>query len=402
MACRKFSQEETMRVFSKGSSTLRIAAIALALAISLPAMARTENEVKEVKDDGGENADGEVEPDKIAQLAGPRPESAVSSPSPMTASAVSATIETAPVPSTGDAADDAAIWVNPADSSQSTIIGTNKQGGMAVYALDGKQLQYLADGLMNNVDLRAGFSLGGQKVAIVAAGNRADNSIAIYRVNASTRMLENVASRKIVTIPAYGCCLYLSKKTGKLYYFVASKTGEVEQWELFDSGGKVDAKSVRRFKVGTQLEGCVADDDLGHIYVGEEAVGIWKYGAEPDSADNRTQVDRAGSGGHLVADVEGLTIAYGNDGTGYLIASSQGNNSFVVYRREQNNAHVKTFTIAASNGIDGVEETDGIDVTTANLGPAFPQGLFIAQDGINDKGNQNFKLVPVQSISSLP
>ena len=255
---------------------------------------------------------------------------------------------------------------------------------------------------MNNVDLRAGFSLGGQKATIVAAGNRADNSIAIYRVNASTRMLENVAARKIVTIPAYGSCLYLSQKTGKLYYFVASKTGEVEQWELFDSGGKVDAKSVRRFKVGTQLEGCVADDELGHVYIGEEAVGIWKFGAEPDSADSRVQVDRAGSGGNLVADVEGLTIAYGKDGTGYLIASSQGNNSFVVYRREQNNAYVKTFTIASHNGIDGVEDTDGIDVTMANLGPAFPLGLFIAQDGINDKGNQNFKLVPLQSILGAP
>lgn len=213
--------------------------------------------------------------------------------------------------------------------------------------------------------------------------------------------MRNVAARKIITIAAYGCCLYRSQKTGKLYYFVTSKTGEVEQWELFDNGGKVDAKSVRRFKVGTQLEGCVADDELGHIYIGEETVGIWKYGAEPESGDSRSQVDRAGSGGHLVADVEGLTIAYGKDGTGYLIASSQGNNSYVVYRREQNNAYVKTFTIAASV-IDGVEDTDGIDVTTANLGPAFPLGLFVAQDGFNDKGNQNFKLVPFQSILGAP
>ncbi|MBK8315004.1 MAG: phytase [Acidobacteria bacterium] len=37
-------------------------------------------------------------------------------------------------------------------------------------------------------------------------------------------------------------------------------------------------------------------------------------------------------------------------------------------------------------------------MTTANLGPAFPYGLFVAQDGFNDKGNQNFKLVPLQLI----
>jgi 3-phytase len=40
-------------------------------------------------------------------------------------------------------------------------------------------------------------------------------------------------------------------------------------------------------------------------------------------------------------------------------------------------------------------------VTTANLGPSFPSGVFVVQDGFNDKGNQNFKLVPLQSIVTL-
>jgi 3-phytase len=41
---------------------------------------------------------------------------------------------------------------------------------------------------------------------------------------------------------------------------------------------------------------------------------------------------------------------------------------------------------------------NGIQVTTANLGPLFPKGVFIAQDGVDDKGTQNFKLVPWQLI----
>jgi len=41
-----------------------------------------------------------------------------------------------------------------------------------------------------------------------------------------------------------------------------------------------------------------------------------------------------------VADVEGLTIAYGSDGKGYLIASSQGNSTFAIYRREGDNTYV--------------------------------------------------------------
>ncbi len=366
------------------------------------------------KDDDDEDKDDDkVDSGAPATLAEARPEAAsalpvaslspVASPLPVTTLAVTATIETAPVPSGGDAADDPAIWVNPKDPAQSAIVGTNKQGGIAVYSLDGKQLQYLPDGMMNNVDLRTGFSLGGQEIVLVAANNRKDNSIALYRLNTSTRMLENVAARTIVTVATYGCCLYRSKKSGKVYYFVTSKTGEAEQWELFDNGsGKVDAKNVRKFKLATQIEGCVADDELGHLYIGEEAVGIWKYGAEPDAGESRVQIDKAGPEGHLVADVEGLTIAYGKDGTGYLIVSSQGNNSYVVYRREQNNAYVKTFSITAGNDIDGTEDTDGIDVTMANLGPAFPMGVFVAQDGFNDKGNQNFKFVPFHLIIAAP
>ena len=188
--------------------------------------------------------------------------------------------------------------------------------------------------------------------------------------------------RPVKTIEAYGACMYRSSKTGKFYYFGTSKQGVVEQYELFDTGqGNVSAKKVRQINVGTQLEGCVADDELGYLYVGEEEIGIWKYQAEPDANLERTKVDGVSFSGNLVADIEGLTIAYGNDGKGYLIASSQGNNTYAVYRREGTNAYVKSFRIVAGGGIDRVTETDGIHVTTANLGPLFPRGVFIAQDG---------------------
>lgn len=73
------------------------------------------------------------------------------------------------------------------------------------------------------------------------------------------------------------------------------------------------------------MEGCVADDDLGHRYIGEEEAGIWKYGAEPDApTDARRSIDSTGRGGHLTPDVEGLAIRYGPGGSGLLIASSQG------------------------------------------------------------------------------
>jgi len=132
----------------------------------------------------------------------------------------------------------------------------------------------------------------------------------------------------------------------------------------------------------------VADDEHGYLYVGEEDVAIWRYDAEPNAGTSRTVVDTVGAG-RLKADVEGLAIYYGPNGTGHLIASSQGNDEFVVYERTGTNAHMGTFELA------GVKNTDGIEVTNVGLGSQFAQGMFVAQN--NDK---NFKFVPWQSIAT--
>jgi 3-phytase len=189
-------------------------------------------------------------------------------------------------------------------------------------------------------------------------------------------------------------CLYVSPRTGTYYAFVSDSSGTVQQWALVDAGnGQVEATKVRTLSLGSTTEGCVADDASGDLYIAEEDVALWKYGAEPDAGSGRTRVDVVGSGGHLTADIEGLAIYYRGDGSGYLLASSQGSDAFVVYQRGGTNAYVTTFAIAAG-AVDGVSHTDGIEVTNAALGTAFPDGLFIAQDDHNDGGNQNFKLVP--------
>jgi 3-phytase len=312
---------------------------------------------------------------------------------------ITAAIETDPVPHSGDAADDLAIWVDSTDPSRSTIIATDKQGALIVYDLTGAILHSLSDGKVNNVDIRPGFPLGGQNVALVTTSDRTDQRILIYRVDPVTRGLENVAARPIIAGGDYGACMYHSATTGKFYYFVNSARGVVEQWELFDDGtGKVDGTKVREFNVGSQTEGCVADDELGHLYIGEEAQGVWKYGAEPDAGSERAQVDTTDATGHIEPDVEGMTLYYGPNRTGYLIVSSQGNNSYVVYRRQGDNEYITTFQIKRGV-IDGVSHTDGIDVTGASLGPAFPAGVFVAQDDKNDEDNQNYKLVPWEMIA---
>jgi 3-phytase len=302
--------------------------------------------------------------------------------------------------------------VNRQDPARSAVLATDKKGSLLVYDLSGRELQSLPLGDVNNVDVRSdlgtgtAFTLGGRPISLVTAGNRSNESIVVYEIDPGTRQLRDVAAREITPgIEIYGSCMYRSARSGKFYVFITSKGGEVEQWELLDDGGEVDARLVRSIEVSeTWTEGCVADDDLGFLYVSDEERGIWKYGAEPGDGNDRASVGSTSATGPLVADVEGLALASAPDGTGLLIASSQGNSGYVVYRREGDNAFVGTFRVVPSTGtriIDGTEDTDGIDVSTANLGPAFPKGLFVAQDGTNDKGNQNFKLVPYQSIAAL-
>jgi 3-phytase len=314
---------------------------------------------------------------------------------------VTATVETAPVPTSGDAADDAAIWIHPSQPQQSLIIGTDKTGGgLAVYDLAGVQRQYYSSVKPNNVDLRYNFPLGSASVGLVGFSNKNGNRIGVFRVDAANRTLVNVEARQItVGFNVYGFCMYRSPDTGDTYAFISDTAGKVEQWRLFDNGaGKVDGTRVRTLTVGSVSEGCVADDVHRALYIAEENVAIWRYGAEPGDGSARTRVDTTGSGGHVRADVEGLTIYYTSSGDGYLIASSQGVNEFVVYDRAGVNAYRATFKIA-SGGIDGVTGTDGIDVTNFPLGSSFAEGVFVAQDGTNTGANQNFKLVPWGSIA---
>jgi 3-phytase len=320
-----------------------------------------------------------------------------------TAIPVRATVETDPVQSSGDAADDPVIWRHPIDGAESTIIGTDKKRGLMVYDLNGRILQELPDGKLGNVDLRHGFPLGGSPTAIVTAGNRTDDSIAIYAIDVATRRLRNIAARRLgVDFSVYGSCMYRSAVNGAYYVFITSKSGEVGQWRLLEtSRGTVDAEPVRTFDVGSQIEACVADDELGFLYIGEERVGIWKYAAEPTGGDGRIGVDSTGPTGFLTPDVEGLAIFFGSAGTGYLIASSQGRDAFNVYRREAPNEYVATFAIEEGNGIDRVTHSDGVDVLNASLGPRFPDGVFVTQDQQNEGGRQNFKLVPWPAIEAV-
>nr|MDT0516027.1 phytase [Streptomyces sp. DSM 41633] len=314
-------------------------------------------------------------------------------PAHAAATSVTATVETAPVSHSGDAADDPAIWVHPTDPAKSVVVGTDKKGALEVYDMTGARIQRITGDYGNNVDLRGNIVVSADDEA--AGGNGAMH---IYRIDPATRQLKRLADVP-TEVTAHGICLYTSPVSGKLYAFPNSTSGRVEQWELAVNGEAVTATSVRLWDAGSAVEGCYADETTGKLYLGEEDVGVWVYGAEPTAGTSRTRLDSTGSGGHITADTEGITAA-GNR----IYVSSQGSNDFTVYDRTTR-AYLGRFSVSNGTAADDCEDTDGIDATSANLGPAFPQGVFICQDGSNGapgtSGNQNFKFVPLQRITAL-
>ncbi|MEO8424178.1 MAG: phytase [Actinomycetota bacterium] len=327
-----------------------------------------------------------------------------------------ATVETTPVTHPGDAADDPAIWRNPIDPSRSIVIGNDKGGSLEVYDLSGAVIQRFDEGFFGNVDVQTGL-VTGTGTTDIAVTYRA--GIRIYRIDPATRLLSNITDSGTGSISTggmggEGICLYRSPVSGSTYVFVNNRNGVIAQMALSDSDadGLVEGTIVRQWDVGTEVEGCVADDELGDLYISEEDVAIWKYGAEPTdptTSGSRVGVDRTiAAGGHILPDAEGLTIVYQPGGTGYLLASSQAAsdtlNSYLVFERQGNNAFIRSFRLD-DGVVDGCGRTDGIDALAADLGPAFPNGMFVCQDNNNtlpgNSGYQNFKFVPLERVVGL-
>lgn len=309
------------------------------------------------------------------------------------AASVQARAETAAVgTANADAADDPAIWRDPVDPARSLIVGTDKKAGIYVYGLDGEVRDFARAGLVNNVAL----TRAADGRTIVVASDRNDPlraKIAVFALDPAAAKLRPLGTADAGTGEAYGICTYQPPivSGGSLAEVVSVlKGGEIS---LFRIAPDLTATRVRTWRVPTQAEGCVVDPVGGAVYVGEEDVGIWRFALDRDGPGEL--IARA-DGKQLVADVEGLAIAFGAQR--YLVASSQGDNAYAVYALPEHR-FVGRFRIADGR-VGATEETDGIELMTDNFGASYPDGLFIAQDGHNLPAAQNFKLVSWAEIKA--
>ena len=289
--------------------------------------------------------------------------------------------------------DDMCIWVDPKDPARSTIVASDKAAAhLFVYDLAGKTLQSIETPKPGNIDVRYGFPLGGRKVDIVAFNQRTEGyRIVVFAVDPASRRLARVDNGAILTRANYGGTLYHSRKTGDFCFITTSMPGHAEQWLLADDGaGKVRGSLVRTWQVGFS-EAAVGDDEAGKVYVGQESKGVWELPGEPDDPAPPRLVIKTGEHG-LHADAEGIAIHPNVAGQGRcLVVSNQSRDDFKVYRLDGRFTFVGTFEVA------GARDTDGLDVTAADLGGPFAEGLFACH---TDRQGKPVLLVPWARIAA--
>jgi 3-phytase len=171
--------------------------------------------------------------------------------------------------------------------------------------------------------------------------------------------------------------------------------------------------------VGPQVEGMAVDG--GTLYAAQEDVALWRltirgnrlgapsivdkvreygvpatYDPETDECTLDWSRDPGYGGTRISADVEGLTVYDAGHGRGYLLVSSQGDSTFLLYDG-RSNRFLSRFTVA-DGAVDGAQHSDGAAVVSVPVGPAYPRGLLVVHDGENTgpdapRASTNFKYV---------
>ena len=303
----------------------------------------------------------------------------------------------------GDA-DDPAIWVHPTDVARSLVIGTDKDNGMHVYDMMGAEVTFFNDGAVNNVDLRQ-FTLAGRTVWLVSATERDNENIVFYVIEADGK-IDRASPHAFPAVPetservrnVYGHAMARDPATGRVWALTNFKSGHIAQYEVLDNDGQLELEFIRLLKVATQPEGIVADDKMGHIYVGEEDAGIWRFPLLPENGDQATLIASIPSDCFPVDDIEGLAIYDGADAR-YLVASAQGIDrvAIIPLQGEEVLPCAGLVEIAAGE-YDGVSETDGLDVVATPLGPEYPEGMLVMMDDQNEDLQTNFKFISFADV----
>jgi 3-phytase len=316
--------------------------------------------------------------------------------------------------------DDPAVWIHPTDPSRSVIIGTVKvaapAGAVVVYGLDGQLRQTIAGiDRPNNVDVEYGVRMDGQAIDIAVVTERLARQLRIFRIDGADGRLIDLGGVSILrgeqgdAGAPMGVALYRRARDNAVFAIVAPKSGPREgylwQYRLSASGGNgIAATFVRRFgrfsattvREENEIEAVAVDDALGYVYYADEADGIHKWHADPDHPGASRELAHFAQRGFR-GDREGIAIYALPDGTGYIVCTDQldGNSEYHVCPREgaPGDPHDHSREIAVLRG--GADATDGLEITSAALGPTLPHGVMIAMNS----RPQNFLIFRWQDVA---
>jgi len=298
--------------------------------------------------------------------------------------------------------DDPAIWINPADSSKSLIIGTDKDenGGLYVFDLKGKIIkEKTITGLKrpDNVDIAYGMLLNGKKVDIAVVTERMTHKLRIYSLpgmkavdNGGIPVYEG--EKGVMFRDLMGIALYTTKD-GEIYAIPGRKTGPKDGtylWQyLLQDNGKGQVMAVLKRKFGNysgikEIEAIAVDNELGYVYYADEQFGVRKYYADP-AKGNKELAIFAKEG--YTEDHEGISIYKTTATTGYILVSDQSANQFKVYSREGVNKLITTVNVSTN-------QSDGSDIYSGPLNADFKHGLFVAMSD-----NRTFQLYRWEDIA---
>ncbi|MGF0115630.1 phytase [Promicromonospora sp. Marseille-Q5078] len=296
-------------------------------------------------------------------------------------------------------------------------------------------------GRYNNVDVAYGLRVGGETVDVAVVSDRYNDQLRFFAVDpdgadADRPLTEITAPEQDFLFQpdragvdtehtAYGLAVWQARDGAA--YAVVTQEGttavatarllpradgtvgydDVEHLDLPASFDLPDGSTWTPCEepgVGPQLEGLSVDQRTGTLYAAQEDVGLWSLplplgSGEPRLVDEVTDfgvadawdpvteecepVDPAAGapfgGDRLTADAEGVDVYHGPGRTGYVIVSSQGDDTYSVYSTTGRHQALGTFRVAGTGGVDDVNGSDGLAVTHRPVGD-FDEGLLVTHD----------------------
>ncbi|MFD0743258.1 phytase [Phytohabitans flavus] len=294
-------------------------------------------------------------------------------------------------------------------------------------------------GRYNNVDIAYDVRLAGRTVDVAVVSDRYNDQLRFFVIDpagsAAGQPLTEVTAPEQTFLfnpdreavdeeqSAYGLAVWQPRR-GETYAVVTQEgTTAIATARIVEIQGKLGYTNIRKTTMPShfplpdgstwfpceepgvlpQFEGVTVDQRSGVLYAAQEDVGLWRIplplgSGTPKLVDKVTDfgihdvydpeseeclpIDPAakGFGGtRLTADAEGVDIYYGPDATGYVIVSSQGDDTFAVYDRQGHNRPLGSFRVAGVRGADDINGSDGLAVTNRPVGD-YRRGLLVTHD----------------------